>query len=134
MILPGSLEDDIKLRIFHTALDHSSPPPTDRRMPLHELTRTLRHPWRVVRTLDDRYIFLGLNESGKWFTTWEHPDPNLDRSAYQLQWTDSTSSGDGVAFEALSYVWGFTPSNRFEEAYVEVCLKLDSQIPKERVV
>ncbi|KAJ3541888.1 hypothetical protein NM208_g4387 [Fusarium decemcellulare] len=115
-LLPGSFDDDIKLRIFHSVLDPSLEKPHRPRIALQDLQRTLPPKWEVWETNEGRYIYIN-EEEEKWKTTWIHPDPSLRYLNEDTpDWEDSDDA-QATRFEALSYVWGSTENP--EEAFVE---------------
>jgi len=104
-LLPGNFSDDIRGRIHHSVL---VPPDSedDGRFSLSELQKTIPEGWQVYQTIDGRFLFRYVEEAG-WLNSWDHPDPDVDRSKYQVP--DICSHGK-PAYEALPYVWG-APDN-----------------------
>ncbi|RMJ11523.1 hypothetical protein CDV36_008807 [Fusarium kuroshium] len=105
-LLPGSFQDDVKLRIFHATLPE--PKREARRLLMFdELQNTLPRNWRMFQTLTGRriYSFAGPD---RLITTWMHPD-----STYHDLVEESSSDGndrDALSFEAISYARGSTHS------------------------
>lgn len=102
-LLPGNVDDNISLNIFHVPLPFPQQA-IDTRMRLQELQRTLPHNCLAKETLDGRYLFMTLGTAGV-PNTWDHPDPNFDRSLYEKR---EQSSDYKPKYEALSYTWGIT--------------------------
>jgi hypothetical protein len=100
-LLPGILGDEVRVKIHHSSLS-TQETKSDGRLSLSELEKTLPEPWNVYQTLDGRYLFRYAEEDG-WLNTWDHPDPEFDRSKYDLN--DDCTHGK-PSYEALSYVWG----------------------------
>lgn len=100
-LLPGNLDDDIGLQIFHAPL-----PPriamTTRRASLEDVQKTLPSDWDVMETLQGRYLF---SHSQLDLDSWDHPDDNVDRALYALE-ENSEQSGYEPDYEAMSYCWG----------------------------
>ncbi|RSL61644.1 hypothetical protein CEP53_005041 [Fusarium sp. AF-6] len=112
-LLPGSFQDDIKLRIFHAALPE--PKREARRLLMFdELKNTLPRNWRMWKTLTGRRIY-GFEGTDRLITTWTHPD-----LTYHHLVEESSSNGndrDALSFEAISYARGSTQNP--QQAYVE---------------
>lgn len=64
-----------------------------------QLKETLPKRWALLRNLEGRYLFN--TEEGT--MTWEHPDPGIDKAAYEFPTHHNKLDPD---YEALSYVWG----------------------------
>lgn len=106
-ILPGDGSEDLHVRIWHDRLETSRVDPPPGRLSLEEPRESRPPGWNVTETLEGRYMFHRLDDSGDWQTTWDHWDPHVDKAAYaplDPQRTVCTSA----QFHALSYVWGTT--------------------------
>lgn len=131
--------DDILLTIFHRPLNARKDESNPTRLTRTQLQSTLPAGWEVFETPEGRYLFCndstdegeseddddddeaeendeasqesGSNASsdGDFVTTWEHPDPSIDRALYELP-PESTFWEQDTVFEALSYQWG-SPNN-----------------------
>ncbi|KAK1756483.1 heterokaryon incompatibility protein-domain-containing protein [Echria macrotheca] len=100
-LCPGELGEPIRISIFHTTLeDEPKPkrPPT--RMTLGEMTDKLPPGWRVLETIEGRYIF-SHRDFGR---TWECPVKDIDPSKYTV--SDDDIPCFELQYEALSYTWG----------------------------
>ncbi|KAK1242546.1 hypothetical protein MKX08_005358 [Trichoderma sp. CBMAI-0020] len=130
-------QDDILLTIFHQPLTARKDESKTTRLSRKQLQSTLPAGWEVFETPEGRYLFCndptdggsdegddddeGDNDnkspedsesdgsSGDFVTTWEHPDPSIDRASYELP-PESTFWEQETVFEALSYQWG-SPNN-----------------------
>lgn len=113
-VLPGSFNDDIRLRIYHAALDAPVKQPNQQHLTAEELSHTLPPGWRAFTTYEGRYLFCCTQEDND-TTTWEHPDPKFAHLTHATppQGTDQQT----LEFEALSYVWGSAQTS--EDALVE---------------
>ncbi|CAM1506381.1 Fc.00g060220.m01.CDS01 [Cosmosporella sp. VM-42] len=123
-------DEDIHVTIVHEALIPIKETSATSRLSLQQLQLTLPEKWEVFETPEGRYLFchdpnddagssggnnafrdensrgtLGNDGDGTFFTTWDHPDPSFDRSAYELPPDDSIWE-QKPTFEALSYCWG----------------------------
>lgn len=98
-IVPGGLDDDIVLQIFHDWL--KPPPPDPPRMSMRELAETLPLGWEIDETEDGRFIFV---DEITHKTFWRHPDSTIDPSHYIVPEIDYEPK-----YEALSYTWGDLP-------------------------
>lgn len=105
-ILPAKFEDEITLRIEHTALPLPDPVPSTR-MTVKEIQETLPPDWCVEEINDNRFLFRydGWTRHRYYRTSWTHPDPTFDP---QLYLPPARDGGDDYEprYEALSYVWG----------------------------
>ncbi|KAF5543892.1 heterokaryon incompatibility protein [Fusarium mexicanum] len=105
-LMPGELDEDIRLRISHELLRQPEQP-RSLRLPRKYLQRTLPPGWQVFETIEGRFIFrsesddASSEENGP-IHTWRHPDPTIDPALYELPSLHPAQP----AFEALSYVWG----------------------------
>ncbi|KAF4342400.1 heterokaryon incompatibility [Fusarium beomiforme] len=82
-----------------------------RRLCRKQLQQTIPTEWKVVETLEGRFVFIheldeilsqDSNEGGGNVQTWVHPDPTIDAALYEPPPLNPAQP----AFEALSYVWG----------------------------
>lgn len=64
-----------------------------------QLKATLPQGWGLDRNLDGRYLFWNVENDT---TTWEHPDPGIDKATYELPFFAKSDPH----YEALSYAWG----------------------------
>ncbi|KAM0454942.1 hypothetical protein ACHAPV_008083 [Trichoderma viride] len=130
--------DDLLLTIFHQPLNARKDELKPTRLSRKQLQSTLPAGWEVFETPEGRYLFCndptdeGESEDGDddeaeddnkasqdsesdessdgdFVTTWEHPDPSIDRVLYELP-PESTFWEQATVFEALSYQWG-SPNN-----------------------
>jgi hypothetical protein len=99
-LLPGKLDNVIRVHIFHAPLRPSAEP-TSNGSSLSEIQKTLPPGWSVYETVEGRYIF---HHADSDISSWEHPDPELIPLDHKL-----SDNGDvresGLVFEALSYTW-----------------------------
>lgn len=98
-LLPGQFDDSVRVLIHHAPLVQR-PDVADTRMTVTELAKTLPSGWKVASNLERRYFFRNIKEKT---TSWEHPDPRVDKATYDLPTRDESLDPQ---FEALSYVWG----------------------------
>jgi Heterokaryon incompatibility protein (HET) len=110
-LLPGQVDDEIKVTITHTPLIKPPERPTQR-LSLEQVRETLPPGWSVYETTEGRYLFL---DHETYQTSWAHPIPHIDRSSYELPPEDACPKYD-PKYEALSYTWGTADSP--ETAYV----------------
>ncbi|PNP38003.1 hypothetical protein TGAMA5MH_10102 [Trichoderma gamsii] len=130
--------DDILLTIFHRPLNARKDESNPTRLTRTQLQSTLPAGWEVFETPEGRYLFCNdstdegesedddddeaeendeasqesgsdASSDGDFVTTWEHPDPSIDRALYELP-PESTFWEQDTVFEALSYQWG-SPNN-----------------------
>ncbi|KAI9646426.1 hypothetical protein NHQ30_004418 [Ciborinia camelliae] len=102
-LMPGKWSDEISLIIFHAPL--VIPPignSVNRRLSLEQLQNTLPEDMYVIENIDGRYIFQ--HRGGK-PNSWDHPDPEFDRSLYDLP-NHGALQEYKPRYEALSYTWG----------------------------
>lgn len=104
-LMPGRRSDEISLRIFHTPLKIPSTQNVElKRLSLEQIQRTLPEDMYVIGNIDGRYIFKHRDGSPN---SWDHPDPNFDRTLYDLP-KRAVFSENKPKYEALSYTWGST--------------------------
>jgi hypothetical protein len=78
------------------------PDVADPRMTIPQLKATLPEGWEVCRNPEGKYMFWN-DEEGPNTSTWDHPDPRIDKATYELP----TYHDDlDPHYEAVSYVWG----------------------------
>ncbi|KAI1119933.1 heterokaryon incompatibility protein-domain-containing protein [Nemania abortiva] len=117
-VLPGGYDDDILIRIQHVTLDSETPVPLPR-LSIQEIQSTLPKPWVAYETIEGRCLFLRTKAYGEGDPTWDHPTPDIERSTYERDAAASQLPANGVAFDALSYVWGTYSWYRQRRAFVE---------------
>lgn len=126
-VLPGSYDDDIALRIQHVALEpRNALPPS--RLSVKEIQKTLSEPWIVRDTIEGRYLFLRQGANGDSNPTWDHPNLDMEHSEYGRHAEEPQPRACGVAFDALSYVWGTYSWLRQRRAFVE-CTEVSGAVP-----
>ncbi|RYO91805.1 hypothetical protein DL764_008230 [Monosporascus ibericus] len=122
-ILPGEVDDPIKVEITHAELVPPAHDNNPKRLSLKEIRETLPEDWSAHETLEGRVIFWDSVDS---YSTWTHPDPTYSREAY-----DPVSREDGqpkLRYEALSYTWGSSQSpdtvevKRSDKHWQELCV------------
>ncbi|KAF5687273.1 oleate-activated transcription factor 1 [Fusarium circinatum] len=99
-LLPGETDENIRLRISHELLRQPEQP-ISLRLSRRHLQRTLPPGWKLVETMERRFIFIS-DEGNSIVHTWKHPDPTIDPALYELPPVNPAQP----AFEALSYTWG----------------------------
>jgi hypothetical protein len=100
-LLPGELDDPIRITISHTSLTTPQMRHTSRRMRIEELQRTLPPGWEVSETYEGWFIFnCGIDHA-----SWTHPNANFDRTKYESL-EDTNDLEFKPKYEALSYTWG----------------------------
>ncbi|KAI0096631.1 heterokaryon incompatibility protein-domain-containing protein [Nemania sp. FL0031] len=117
-VLPGGYGDDIIIRIQHVTLQSRRPIPS-LRLSIQEIQSTLPASWVAHETIEGRCLFLRTKIYGEGDPTWDHPNPDIERSVYQRGTEASRLPADGVVFDALSYVWGSYSWLRQRRALVE---------------
>ncbi|OCK81163.1 HET-domain-containing protein [Lepidopterella palustris CBS 459.81] len=101
-LLPGQFDDDIRLTIYQTKLVEPEEQ-TQVRMTLKELKKTMPPGWAVHETPQLKFVFECIGDPTR--NSYIHPDPTIDRSAYERPLGDKY--WDFIPqYEALSYVWG----------------------------
>ncbi|KAH8777850.1 heterokaryon incompatibility protein [Diaporthe sp. PMI_573] len=98
-VLPGQFDDSLRVKIHHASLTEPRGV-VDPRMTIHQLKATLPKGWELYHTPEGRYLFWNAEDGT---TTWEHPDPRVDKATYALP--TSCEKLDSH-YEAVSYVWG----------------------------
>ncbi|KAJ8132725.1 hypothetical protein O1611_g898 [Lasiodiplodia mahajangana] len=117
-VLPGDYDDEIIIRVQHVALE-SRRSIASSRLSIHEIQRTLPVPWVAHETIEGRCLFLRTKAYGEGDPTWDHPNPDIERSIYERDAEPSILPTGGIAFDALSYVWGNYSWLRQRRAFVE---------------
>lgn len=84
-LLPGNLDDDLMIEIFHAPFVEPEPA-KDPRLSLRKIRETLPDPWEVHESIDGRYLYY---DSLEGVTKWTHPDPEADEEL----------CGNGQSFE-----------------------------------
>jgi hypothetical protein len=106
-LLPGKVDDHIKLRISHVPLQKSTRSSRASEHRLEHVRETLPDGWEAFEALDGRILFTHKDTTGTTSTSWEHPDPNY---ALSFQVENETNEDQSLAqvsvYEALSYIWG----------------------------
>lgn len=102
-LMPGTVIDDICLGIFHRPLVPRAEA-VKQQVPIESLQKTLPDGWLVKETLDGRYLYMKLGNSGT-PNTWDHPDLSANNSHLTVDQDLPPTDYDPV-YEALSYVWG----------------------------
>ncbi|KAI0477382.1 HET-domain-containing protein [Xylariaceae sp. FL0804] len=100
-ILPGKGDEPVRIAITHVPFDVPAPA-EPKHPPLKEIQMTLPEGWRAYETLEGRVIFHHIPED---ITTWDHPDPSIDRELYDLA-ASVNQETPAPDYEALSYCWG----------------------------
>lgn len=113
---PGSCDDDIRLRIYHAALEPLPQRKDQNATDLEKLKSSLPPDWTVQKTYEGRYLFRN-TQGGRDVSTWEHPDPMFGYSSHRHDAAHDATTQQTLIFEALSYVWGSTVNP--EDALVE---------------
>lgn len=104
-IQPGEPGDDIRIRIIYSALRDADQAASTQQQPpratLQQLRATVPEGFNVAETLDGRYLFVNTEEDVE-STSWDHPDPTVDRKLYERP----VEADPDPRYEALSYTWG----------------------------
>lgn len=104
-IQPGEPGDDIRIRIICSALrdaDQRESTQQPLRATLQQIRATLPEGFDVGEALDGRYLFINEKPDADPPTSWDHPDPTVDRELYKLP----VEADPDPRYEALSYTWG----------------------------
>ncbi|KFY12305.1 hypothetical protein V492_03959 [Pseudogymnoascus sp. VKM F-4246] len=104
-IQPGEPGDDIRIRITYSALqdeDQRKPTQQPTRATVQQLKATLPEGFNVAEVLDGRYVFINDEPDAENPTSWDHPDPTVDRKLYERP----VQADPDPRYEALSYTWG----------------------------
>ncbi|OTA62266.1 HET-domain-containing protein [Hypoxylon sp. EC38] len=120
-ILPGKFDDPIRIKITHARLDPPVQDDKPKRLSVKEIRESLPEDCLVYETIEGRVLFNILNEDGKWYSSWSHPDPSFPRERYDRADQKDEQSQSELKYEALSYVWG--SSRRRKTAIVETLEK-----------
>jgi hypothetical protein len=122
-LMPGQVDDHIKLRIYHVPLETSTRPSRDGGNRLEHVRETLPDGWEAFEALDGRILFIHRDLTDTTSTSWEHPDPNYASSFNVEKETDEDESLAQVSvYEALSYIWGA------EDNPLEVLIEMSKSI------
>ena len=126
-ILPGEGDEQIKLRITHAALERSASPRSNDQH-LKDARTTLPSDWEAYEALEGRILYIHKDAAGTISTSWQHPDARFTPLVDVVKMTgDEEAPGQGVSYEALSYIWGA------EDNPMEVLIDLASKDSKEDV-
>ncbi|KXH67892.1 heterokaryon incompatibility protein [Colletotrichum salicis] len=107
-ILPGSASDVLRTQLTHICLKDSGKR-RSRKLSIEQLRITLPPKWVARETLDGHVMFRMSGLGNRWQRS--HPDENIERWRYESDESDhevskSSTSGDRINYEALSYTWG----------------------------
>lgn len=133
-LLPGSFDDDIHFRLWHTPLRPVTQRPELCRISPAELQRTLPNGWTAVETSQYQYRYL-FEEDETSETSWEHPDSSVVSDLYAPH-VEDPPIGFAPEYEALSYTWGSTKDpemayiheNPTSTQLVSTCLKIGQSL------
>lgn len=105
-LFPGKVNYPVEIRIFQEPLVEPSTAESPG-LTLRELAKTLPPGWKVIKTIQERYIFVKIDKNGQFSAppTWTHPaHPVFNPRNYEMPPVSKVPS-PSPRFEALSYVW-----------------------------